>query len=258
MNSSPKQSTSSTFEKGLQVLSLFTAERTNLSLTEIAALTEIARPTAYRLVNTLIQAGYLKKNPATKKVHLGVKAVILGHNLQQGSNIFPVVKPVLDAVFLEHGLTVDAILFDGDEAVSIYRREAKESMRFSMPTTSRMWHCLAVGKAVLAFLEEEKGRALVASLPLERKTGRTLCTVADIRADLEATRRRGYSINNEEFLPGLMALGAPLFESIGGRVIGAVSIEFSTTNYTLIEAEKKFAGVIVNVARELSGLLPPI
>lgn len=250
------QTTSATFEKGLLVLALFDAEHTHLSLSEIAKLTGIARPTAYRLVATLTQAGYLKRDPASKKVRLGIKSLVLGHNLQRGSDIFPVVKPIIDSAFLEYGVTVDVILFDNPTAVVLYRREAEESVKFGLPTTSQHWHFLAVGKAILAFMPPEERKIILTNAPLVRKTNNTLCTLKEIEADLKLCRRRGYALNNEEYLPGLIAIGVPLFNRDDQRIVGAVSFEFSTVNYTLAEAEKKYAGVVVNLGREISDVLP--
>jgi IclR family pca regulon transcriptional regulator len=51
--------------------------------------------------------------------------------------------------------------------------------------------------------------------------------------EFDASRIRGYSLNNEEFIPGLIAIGAPLKNFQLDKVVGAVSFDFSTNNYSI-------------------------
>ena len=66
-----------------------------------------------------------------------------------------------------------------------------------------------------------------------------------------------YAINNEEYLPGLLAIGAPLINRHTSQVQGAMSFMTSTQQYRMGEFERKFAEAFVELAKEISTLLPP-
>jgi DNA-binding IclR family transcriptional regulator len=87
-------------------------------------------------------------------------------------------------------------------------------------------HCSAIGKALLANLEAAQLKEYLRSAELVRHTRHTIVSRERLRADLDATRERGYSISGEEMIPGLAALGAPVF-SRGRALVGALSISES-------------------------------
>ena len=71
-------------------------------------------------------------------------------------------------------------------------------------------------------------------------------------AEIEKTRNRGYAMNEEEYLPGLITIGAPLISPATGEGIGAVSFDFSTLQNSADEVEEKFAGLIIETAAAIS------
>ncbi|WP_410007858.1 IclR family transcriptional regulator C-terminal domain-containing protein [Planotetraspora sp. A-T 1434] len=59
--------------------------------------------------------------------------------------------------------------------------------------------------------------------PLERFTGRTLVTVADLEEELEAIRARGWAAEIEEFVEGEVAIAAPIRDG-RGMTVGAIGV----------------------------------
>ena len=102
--------------------------------------------------------------------------------------------------------------------------------------------------------EEELNRTL-AGLTLTRRTPHTLTSRSALLADLRRTRERGYSVNDEEMIPGLISLAGPLINP-DGSVLGAVSFDFATVQFTLEEAEKRFAPVLLKLVEDIRPLLP--
>lgn len=84
-------------------------------------------------------------------------------------------------------------------------------------------YCSAIGKALLANLDAARLKEYLRDVQLQRHTRSTLVTREALRADLEATRERGYSVSREEMIPGLAALGAPVFGR-NRELVGAISI----------------------------------
>ena len=98
-------------------------------------------------------------------------------------------------------------------------------------------------------------RALVDRLDLVGPTARTITDPQVLLAELEEVRRLGFARNNEESLPGLIAIGAPLFSLRTGAVIGAVSFDSSTATFPMQEFENQFAGHLVELAKKMSAVV---
>ena len=256
MPKNPKTYFSSTIEKGLRILSLFNEDRNKSSLAEISRLTGINKTSAYRFVNTFIELGFLRKNPDTKMISLGPKAIALGHGFLRGFDLLEVVKPIVDQAVKTYKTTVDVALLDGDALMIIYRREMGNTLTFRLPTVTRSLHCSAIGKAVLAFLPEHKIVEMIKPASLVRKTPNSIVNHQKLKAELGRIREQGYALNKEEYIIGLIAIAAPLINASTHEVVGAVSFDFSTPQISIDEVEKRFSESIINVANEISQVLP--
>lgn len=258
MNQRPNKNQyfSTSVEKGLRVLNLFNHERQRLSLKEITESIGISKVSAFRYVNTLIELGYLRKEPQTKLIKLGPAALTLSNNLMRSFDLLEIIKPFIDDVYHTYNVSIDSALLEGDTLLKLYQRVVTETLMYTLPMVETGLHCTALGKAILSHLPEKKMLAIVDRLNLVKKTKYTLINKADLIADLEKSRERGYSINNEEYVQGLIALGAPIINKEKKQAIGAISFNFSTIEYSMDIMERKFAKAVVDLAKDISEMLP--
>ncbi len=246
---------SKVIDRGLRILNLFTPERQTLSLKEIGRETRINPTSAFRFVETLIQLGYLRKDAKTKLVRLGPKALTLSHQIMHSFDLLQIVKPHIDRAYEALNVTLDSAIVDEGRLEVLYRREAMDTLTFRLPVSSSSMHCSALGKAYLAALPEKELARVLDGLTYARRTPRTLTGRTALLADLRRTRERGYSVNNEEFIPGLLSIGAALVNS-DGVVLGAVSIDVSTVQYKPAEAERRFAPAVIRLVKDIQPELP--
>lgn len=256
MSNKPDSYFSSTLEKGLRILSAFDKNRTTMSLSEIAKTVGINKTSTYRFVNTLVQLGYLKKNERSKLLALGTRAFSMGHTFLQSFELVQVFKVVIDEFFEKTDITIGSALLDNDTLFIIYKREALNTVSFRMPIMSKDLYCTAMGKAVLAFLTRPEALQIIKNMSLKKRTDKTLCKKRDLLADLERTKERGYSINNEEYLPGLIAIGAPLINRQTNRVIGAICFDFLTVDHSMSSVERIYAKTILQIAQDITEKIP--
>jgi IclR family pca regulon transcriptional regulator len=246
---------SKTIEKGLSILCLFDREHTRLNLTEISRNSGINKTSTFRFVNTLIKLGYLRKNSNTKTIKLGPKALLLGNNFTQGFDLLQITKPLIDNVFTEYTITIDSALLDGHTLLALYRREAPNTLFFRQPLASQDLYARAMGKAILAQFNKTELFSFLNSVPRVKHTANTLVKKKDLLAEMEAIRNRGYSINNEEYLIGLVCIGAPLMNFKTKSVVGAISFDFPTSEYSLKVIESDYAGIITRLAVDISAAI---
>jgi len=112
-----------------------------------------------------------------------------------------------------------------------------------------------LGKAVLAQLEDAEMSSFFKSLQLKKLTPKTICTKEELLKDLKLTKNRGYSINDEEYIQGLICIGAPLINFNTKTVAGAVSLDFPSSELSLSAIERNYTGILTKLASELSGII---
>jgi DNA-binding IclR family transcriptional regulator len=247
-----KQYYSKTLEKGMIILGLFDRDHQHRGLSEISRLTGINKTSTYRLVNTLVQMGYLRKSVNNKSLRLGPRAFVLGHHFFHGFDIFQSVKPFIDKTFFEQKVSIDSALLHGRTLISLYRREMPNLIYFRLPVIMEELYARAMGKAILANLDPAEVSKILDEIQLRKLTPNSLVDKEEIIKDIELTRIRGYSINNEEYVEGLICIGAPLINFREKTVVGAVSLDFPTAEYSLDSIMRSYPGVLTKLASELS------
>lgn len=246
---------SKTIEKGLLILSLFDRDHQQRSLTEISKLTGINKTSVYRFVNTLLQLGYLKKNDSNKALKLGPIAFVMGHNFIDGFDLFQRIKPIIDKAFMEHNVSIDSALVHNHTLISLYRCEMPNLIYFRLPLIMEDLYARAMGKAVLAHLDEKSLSHFLEGVQRTKLTPKTLIGVEELLEDIELTKSRGYSVNNEEYIKGLVCIGAPLMNFNTKNVAGAISLDFPSSEYSLSSIERKYTGILTKLASDLSEII---
>ena len=246
---------SETLEKGLRLLDLYCAEESAFSLAELSRKLEVNKTSVYRLVNTLCDHGYLWQDRKSKTYSLGIRTIPLAHSFLQKADVIPRIKPFVDEVHRQHDLHVDVGLIQNTSIYLVYRRESKDTLAFLHFTAAGDLYNLATGKAAMAYMEEEQLKPFLDSpAPLPAR-GRAPADPARLREELIATRTRGYSTNEEVFLPGLISIGAPLFNLHTMRVVGGVSFDSSTSRYSMKTFEEAFSPVLIELAKKISAAI---
>ncbi len=252
---SMKKNFASTLAKGLAVLNAFGPERPRLSLKEIAEITGWSKTTTHRLTHTLTHLSYLHHDSRSKLFQLGPQIFTLGVRVIQTLDLRQIARPIMERTFAKLGVTMDLATLDREWMVVIYRREAMDAVNLRLPIgTCLDLHCTALGKAALSALPPGELEPVLNQINLEKKTPRTLIDAKALRKDLERTRKRGYSLNKEEYVQGMVALGAPLI-NIESRVMGAISFSFPVWTLSVEKMEKRYAHHVVELAGRISAQL---
>jgi IclR family pca regulon transcriptional regulator len=246
---------SKTIDKGMRILEAFDQTQSEMSLKELSKITNINLTSTYRFVNTFEKLGYLSRDNRKRLLKLGPKAIALGNRFLSGFELSKIINPCLDEIHEKYNITVDASLFHEDTLVVIYRREAKNALTFHPPIMRKSLYFTALGKSILAFLPHDQIKQILGRQAFEKMTKKTLAGKTELTVDLEKTRKRGYSLNNEEYINGLISIGAPLFNLHNNRVVGSISFDSTTIQQSLRAFEKKYAKIILATAKDISALI---
>lgn len=224
--SSATASTLQTFTKGLQILEVL--EQSNgkgLTAAELARQLHLPKTSVHRLLVTLQQRGYVERDEDGGRYALGLRILTLASALLSDLDLRRVGLPYLTELGRRVGETVHLVVLDQErrEVVTVERIEGHSPLSLRTQIGSRRpMYCTAVGKAMLAFLEQEVFRQVVTD-GLAAITAQTITDPRRLEVELQEVRTRGYALDDEEFTVGVRCVAAPIFDHRCG-VAGAVSI----------------------------------
>jgi IclR family acetate operon transcriptional repressor len=217
--------------RGLALLEALAATEGGATLTEVAARLALPAPTAHRLLATLEQARYVQQGAGGEWL-VGVRAFRVGAAFLDHRNLVVEAYPHLKRLMEHSGETTNLAVIDAGEAVFVEQVQCRELMRMSTKLGARApLHASGVGKAMLAALSDDAASAALARHGLARHTPRTLTSRERLAQELEATRRRGYAIDDEEHAAGLRCVAAPIWDE-NGEPWAAISLAGPTSRIT--------------------------
>jgi IclR family pca regulon transcriptional regulator len=242
-------------ERGLNVLSLFSSDSAELTLTEISRSADLNMTTSLRIASTLESAGYLHRDPDTKRYRPSLKVLQLGFSALRSMDLRQTARPHLERLSRETGETVSHAVLDGLEIVYVDRIRNRQIVGVILGMGSRLpAQCTSMGKAMLAYLPEDQLKARLNGAVLEACTGNTIVEIDSLQADLAKVRRRGYAVNNQELAIGLRAVAAPIWGE-HGEVVAAINISGSTERISRSRLRQELAPLLVETAAEISQTL---
>src|SRR6202034_4166589 len=133
-------------------------------------------------------------------------------------------QPHLRRLVSETEETAHLCVLEQARVIYIDKIEPARSVRMiTRIGSSNPVHCTSVGKAILAFLPEERINDILRRTKFERFTQRTISSAQGRRVEIEKTRRRGYAVDDEELEEGLRCIAQPLLDS-QRLPVGAISV----------------------------------
>jgi DNA-binding IclR family transcriptional regulator len=249
---------SKSLEKGLKILALFNREAPVLTQSQIAKTLGLNMTSTYRYINTLVELGYLEKDVRSKEIRPSILCLLFCANLMRATDHLKMIKEVVDRIHSEKNISIDVAFAVDDTLVRIYYRGADETLTYSLPDFSKnCLHNTALGKAYLSSLPEALIAEKVDKMVLTAKTKKTIVDKATLLAELKKAKARHYAMSEEEYLPGLITISAPLFDPITKKGVGAVCFDFSVLQHSADDVRAKYADMIRETAGTLSAILPP-
>ena len=196
-----------TLARGLDILELFAGESPELTQTEISDRLGLPVPTVHRLVKLLTERGWLARDPATRRLRLGLGAA----RLLPAVRLPDLARDPLRAMAGRTGETVNLAALDGGEVLYLVSETGAHLLTLRSHVGLRLpVHATALGKCLLAQLADEEARDAAGREPYEALTPRTITSWDKLRAALERVRREGVAYSREEYEVGLHSIAVPL------------------------------------------------
>lgn len=237
-------------ERALDILGLFSLSNPELSLADIAAQTEVAKSTTFRLVSVLVDYGYLERVPDTDRYRIGIRAFELGSVYIQSTSIEGEARPFLERLAVKCRQTANLGVLNGGEVVHIAVVAPDRAIRYNASVGDReLVYCTGLGKALISEFSDEQLAELVEQHPFVQRTRRTITSLEVLRAHLSDIREQGYSLDDEESIVGLRCVAAPI-RNEKGEIVAAVSVSGPSSEY----GESAFSEYVAAVTEAAHGI----
>ncbi|MFQ5839614.1 MAG: IclR family transcriptional regulator [Candidatus Methylomirabilales bacterium] len=232
--------------RALSLLDVLAAQGREMGIVELSKQVRLHASTVHRLLGTLVEGGYAHQNPETGRYALSIKFYQLAQASLEQMDFRRVARPHLERIARLTGETANLVVLDQDEVFYVDKVESPQSLKFLARIGHRApLYCTAVGKVLLAYLDEHAMGVVLDQLTLTRHTGNTITTMTQLRRELRKVRGQGFAVDREECEQGASCLAVPLRDH-SGSVIAALGISGPTVRMT----EKRIAELIPSVIRE--------
>jgi DNA-binding IclR family transcriptional regulator len=225
-----------------------------MTATEINESLGLPKQTIHRLCTTLERNGFLARQGNSKRYHTARRLRDLGAGLLHNSRLHITRRQILRDVARQVRETVNYVVPEDEGMSYLDRVETDWAFRIQLPIGTHVpFHCTASGKCFMASLAPKARQSFVSSLYLERLTPATHTAPGALLDELSEVAERGYALDREEFMEGMVAIAVPVTDE-AGRFVAALAFHGPTQRISLDDAIAR-KEVLQHAARRLSGAL---
>jgi IclR family KDG regulon transcriptional repressor len=249
-----------TCTKTFEILEVL-ADQNHGTVSDIADNLDFAKSTVYRHLSTLRDIGYVVREdgqfyPSLRFLELGDAARRRCRGLAFArEKAFELSRTVDERVWLLTDEQMSGVYLykaGGDVAPIVGRGRQNESGGSQEDPVDRYspLHVTASGKCILAQWSREKVDTYIEKKGLSECTENTITSRDELNDELNSIRKKGYSVNDEEYVEGLRAVAAPVFNQ-NDRLLGGIAIVAPKMRLPTKKIENKFSNIVRNKAEEI-------
>lgn len=243
--------------RALRAMEFVAASRDGVTAKEIAAHLDLALPSAYHLLATLTESGYLVHLAQDHRYGLGYRVRLLEQGLERQLEVPALIASAVKRLHLEADAAAYYAVYREVNVVVAHVVDSERRPRVQVLDIGfhEATHATAFGKVMLAAMSPEERDAYLDRVGLRRCTANTMTDRSLLEAHLDKVRRSGVALEIGEFQDGLSCLAAPV-RSSAGAVLASVAIslpsaDFATRRWDLERAVRRGALVATRAVNSL-------
>ncbi|WP_198668011.1 IclR family transcriptional regulator [Saliphagus sp. LR7] len=211
-----------TVKKSLDIIELL-MEKDTAGITEIAGDLSMSKSIVHNHLNTLEERGYVLSSDGRYK--LSFKFLEIGGFKRHRLRLYHAGRSELVELADSTGQMANLATLEQGQCVYLYQAKGADAIEFEANYEGQYeyMHSTAIGKAMMAFLPQSKVDAIIETHGLPQSTSNTLNDYDTLCERLRSIKERGYARDDEESVPGLRCVAAPI-KTRDGDVFGAISV----------------------------------
>ncbi|MDO0914166.1 IclR family transcriptional regulator C-terminal domain-containing protein [Streptomyces sp. DT2A-34] len=240
--------------RGLTVLTAFGEGRAELTLTDVARATGLARATARRALITYEHLGLVRQS-GNRGFTLTPRVLSLGYPPLSRTSLSQIATPHLAelAERVHESASLAVLTPSGEEIQYTARAATSRVMSVNITIGTRLpAYATSLGRVLLADTGPGEGQSAAALTELHPLTPRTITDPSTLAAVLEDVRERGYALVDEELEEGLRSVAVPVRDRTG-RVVAAVNVAMHAARRSVEECVREVLPELVETAARVEG-----
>ena len=236
---------------GLSVIEAFDGRHPRLTLTEVAARTDMSRASARRYLLTLAKLGYADYDG--KYFSLDLRVLRLGYGLLSAAPLPRKAQPVLDIVSAETGESASVAVLDETAVVFMGRSQSRKVFSPAVGVGTRLpAFCLSTGRILLASKSDAEVRMILGHTQLQTYTHKTVTDIEQILDIVRLARSQGYAISDEEYEIGLRSIAVPVPVNMGVSAPVAMTLSVHASQISADTLAERFLSALKRGAESLA------
>lgn len=202
--------------KAFSALETIASVRRPATISEVAGMLQVPKPTMHRIVRQLEAEHLLQRDPQGRRYEPGPRLQEFALNVIQSSMRAAPRRAILEGLSASLGETCNLGIMVGNAVVYVDRVEAAWPFGLKFDPGSRVpLHCTSMGKLFLGMLPRCRSEELIGASALYRYTDSTITEPDELLRELDRIRENDYAIDNQEFLAGVICLAVPVRDAKG-------------------------------------------
>ncbi|MGA1698895.1 MAG: IclR family transcriptional regulator domain-containing protein [Ilumatobacteraceae bacterium] len=236
--------------RGLDVITAFSTSRLEMTVSDVALATGLARPTARRLLLTLETLGYVRS--VDGMFSLTPKVLELGTAYIDAQGMWDIARPHLRALVEQTRESSSMSQLDGSDIVytarvpvpKIIGLSVQIGTRFPAPATS-------MGQVLLADLPEPDLAQALRTASQSNVVPRVKLTRRELDTVLAEVRKRGWALSDEQLALGVRSIAAPVRDA-SGRTVAAVNVTVHAAETSISDLRKRHLPKLLTTAAAIT------
>jgi DNA-binding IclR family transcriptional regulator len=219
--------------RAFRIIEILSQAREPLSLAQISERIDLPKQSVHRLLKQLESAWLVTRNSPGKHYECSSRVRKMAIDMLMVSGPAAARRAILQQLVDAVDETCNLTMASGDGIVYLDRVEANWPLATTLQAGTRVpLHCTASGKLLLSFMPRQQRERLLEKLPLRVSTHQTITSPDVLRQELVRIRRERLSFNNQEYMPGIVAVAVPVMLD-SRRACAAVAIQSSIGRTTV-------------------------
>ncbi len=198
-------------KKAFQIVQTIADSPAELGVSELSKRLKIGKSTVHGITSALEELGVLVRDPIHKKYNIGYTLLELGRKAYGRMELRDIARIPMERLMERVEETVFVGVMNGDHVTILDVVESHNEMKITSPPGTRLPILAgAIGKIFLAQLEERRAKEIVEKMGLKRYTLKSVVDPKKLLREVEEAKRKGYAIDDEEYIPGVRAIAGPI------------------------------------------------
>ena len=239
-----------TVQKAAEVLNLFSIERPEWGVSELAKALAFPKSSASALVSTMTEQGLLRRTH-TGRYKLGWQLIALSQALLSTTDFRIEARPVMEGLITRFGETVHLAALERGQIIYVDKLQGTRAVQVSVTGVGYRLqaHCSGVGKVILAHRPWEEVLHMLSIHGMPAMTPHTITDAERFKQELGQVKAQGYAYDEEEAVEELCCVAAPIRDHTG-EVVAALSLSVPTYRFHHFKEQYRLA--IMGATRQIS------